>query len=311
MKAIRIHQFGTSDQLIYEDAPTPAPAAGEVCIQVRAVGVNPYDYKIRQGSVEQVLPHQLPLILGWDVAGDIAALGEGVTDLNVGDPVYVMANPAKDGAYAEYIVMDAQVVVPKPKSLTYLEAASIPLAGQTALQAIYDLGQLQAGQTILIHGGAGSVGSFAIQLAKAKGATVYATASGADQAYITQLGADKAIDYKTQQFEELVKDVDLVLDPLGGDVQQKSWHVLKPGGRLVSTVQPPQPPADAPTGAQGKLVNAQSSADSLRSLSALINSGQLKTRVQKVLPLQAAKQAHDLLEGGLKTPGKVVLEVKV
>ena len=309
MKAVRIHQFGGSDQLVYEDAPMPTPPAGEVCIRVRAVGVNPYDYKIRQGSVEKMLPHQLPLILGWDVAGDIAALGEGVTDFQVGDPVYVMANPAKDGAYAEYIVVDAQVVVPKPERLTYPEAASIPLTGQTALQSIYDLGQLQAGQTILIHGGAGSVGSFAIQLAKAKGATVYATASGADQDYITQLGADKAIDYKTQQFEELVHDVDVVLDPLGGETQQKSWQVLKPGGILVSTVQPPQPPADAPAGAQGKIVNAQSSAESLRSLSALVESGQLTTLVQKILPLQEAKQAHDMLEGGLKTPGKVVLEV--
>lgn len=305
MKAVRIHQFGGSDQLIYEDAPMPIPAAGEVCIRVHAVGVNPYDVKIRQGSVEKELPHQLPLILGWDVAGDIAALGEGVTSFQVGDPVYVMANPANDGAYAEYIVVDGAGVVAKPERLNYTEAASIPLAGQTALQAIYDLGQLQAGQTILIHGGAGSVGSFAVQLAKAKGATVYATAASSDLEYLRQLGADKTIDYKTQKFEELVSDVDVVLDPLGGEVQQKSWQVMKPGGILVSTVQPPQPPS----GLQGKLVNAQSSADSLRTISALVEAGQLNTLVQKVLPLQEAKQAHDMLESGLKTPGKVVLAV--
>ena len=305
MKAVRIHQFGGPDQLVYEDAPMPTPAAGEVCIRVHAVGVNPYDVKIRQGSVEKELPHQLPLILGWDVAGDVAALGEGVTSFQVGDPVYVMANPANDGAYAEYIVVDAAVIAAKPERLTYPEAASIPLAAQTALQAIYDLGQLQAGQTILIHGGAGSVGSFAVQLAKAKGATVYATAASTDQDYLKQLGADKTIDYKTQKFEDIVSDIDVVLDPLGGEVQQKSWQVMKPGGILVSTVQPPQPPS----GLQGKLINTQSRADTLRTISALVEAGQLKTLVQKVLPLQEAKQAHDLLEGGLKTPGKVVLEV--
>ena len=202
-------------------------------------------------------------------------------------------------------MVDAKVVVAKPQSLTYPEAASIPLAAQTAEQAIYDLGQLQAGQSILIHGAAGSVGSFAIQLAKAKGATVYATGAGADLDYLTELGADKTINYQTEQFAERVSEVDLVLDPLGGQVQQQSWQVLKAGGILVSTVQPPQPPE----GKQGKMANTVSSADSLRRISALVESGQLKTRVQKVLPLQEAKQAHDMLEAGLKTPGKVVLHV--
>ena len=305
MKAVRIHQFGGSDQLMYEDAPMPTPAAGEVCIRVHAVGVNPFDVMVRNGNAEDEQPHQLPIILGWDVAGDIAALGDGVTSLQVGDAVYGMADPAKDGAYAEYVVVEAKVVVAKPQSLTYVEAASIPVAAQTAEQAIYELGQLQAGQSILIHGAAGSVGSFAIQLAKAKGATVYATGAGADHDYLMGLGADKAIDYETEQFTELVQDVDVVLDPLGGQVQQQSWQVLKAGGILVSTVQPPQPPE----GKQGKIIDAKSSADSLRTISALVDSGQLKTRVLKVFPLQQAKQAHDLVESRSKGPGKAVLEV--
>ena len=309
MKAVRIHAFGKSDVLKYEDAPVPQPAAGEVCIQVRAAGVNPYDWKIRQGAVEQLLPHQLPLILGWDAAGDIAAVGDGVTGFAVGDPVYVMANPAKNGAYAEYFVVDAQLVAAKPTSLDYVAAASVPLAGETAMQAMYDKGHVAAGQTVLIHGGAGSVGGFAVQLAKLRGARVIATAGPNDLAYVTELGADQVINYQSEHFETIAQNVDVVLDTQGGDTQAKSWQVLRPGGGIVSTVQPPTPPATAPNGAKGIMLDAKPNAATLRALTTLLEAGQLKTLVQKVLPLSEAQQAHDMLEGGHGGRGKVVLQV--
>ena len=309
MKAVVIHAFGKSEVLQYEEAPMPQPAAGEVCIQVRAVGVNPFDWKIRQGAVEQMMPHQLPLILGWDVAGDIAALGPGVTDFAVGDPVYALANPAKNGAYAEYVVVDAGLVAPKPTNLDYVDAASVPMAAETARLATYDAGQVAAGQTVLVHGGAGSVGGFAVQLAKLRGATVLATAGPDDLDYVRSLGADRVINYKQERFEDVARDVDLVLDPLGGDTQARSWQVLKPGGRIVSTVQPPTPPADAPQGATGQIVSVEPGAAALRALTALLEAGQLQTLVQQVLPLSSARQAHDMLEKGLGKPGKVVLRV--
>ena len=292
----------------YEDAPMPQPAAGEVCIQVRAAGINPFDWKIREGSVEAVLPHQLPLILGWDAAGDIAAVGAGVTAFAVGDPVYVMANPAKNGAYAEYLVADASIVAPKPTSLDYVAAASIPLAGETAMQAMYDTGHVAAGQTVLIHGGAGSVGGFAVQLAKLRGAHVIATAGPDDLDYVRGLGADQVIDYKNEQFETIAKNVDLVLDTQGKDVLKKSWQVLRAGGRIVSTVEQPTPPAGAPAGVSGTQFGAQPNANTLRALTALVDAGQLKTLVQKVMPLSEARQAHDILASGNTGPGKIVLQ---
>lgn len=309
MKAVRIHAFGGPELLSYEDAPRPEPAAGEVCIQVRAAGVNPFDGKIRSGAFEKAMAHPLPLILGWDVAGDVAALGPGVTSFAVGDPVYALADYARDGAYAEYLVVAAALVAPKPRTLDYAAAASVPMAAETAMQALYDLGQLQAGQTVLIHGAAGSLGGFAVQLAKLRGAHVIGTASAANAGYVAGLGADQVIDYQAQQFETLVQNADLVLDTQGGEVQARSWPVLRPGGRLVSTVQPATPPADAPAGVRGDWIFVQPSADTLRALTALIEAGQLQTPVQQVLRLREARHAQELVDAGLSKPGKVVLQV--
>lgn len=310
MKAVLLYAFGKSDVLQYEDAPIPQPTAGEVCIRVRAAGVNPLDLIIREGAREQELPHQLPLILGWDAAGDIAAVGEGVTDFVVGDAVYVLADPAKNGAYAEYLVTDAKLVAPKPTSLDYVAAASVPRSGATAMQALYDLGHVAAGQTVLIHGGAGSVGGFAVQLAKLRGARVIATAGASDVAYAKSLGADQVIDYQSEQFETIAQNVDLVLDTQGKDVLVKSWRVLRPGGQIVSTVETPTPPAGAPAGVSGSHIIVRSSGDTMRALTTLFEAGQLKTLVQQVLPLSEARQAHDMLASGLTKPGKVVLQAE-
>ncbi len=306
MKAVRIHSFGGADLLMYEDAPIPSPAAGEVRIKVRAAGVNPFDWKIRTGIYKNMIPHQLPLILGWDVAGDIESVGAGVTEFTVGDAVYGLADTTINGAYAEYIVVKASILAPKPKRLDYLQAASVPLAAETAYLAMYDTGQVKAGQKVLIHGASGSVGGFAVQLAKIRGAHVIGTASGAQADYVKSLGADRVIDYKTEHFETIAKDVDLVLDTLGGKTQELSWQVLKPGGLLVSIV---QPPVNAPAGVQGKFIVVQPNADSLRAITALIDAGQLKTLVQQIMPLSEARQAHELLEAGLSKPGKVILQV--
>jgi NADPH:quinone reductase-like Zn-dependent oxidoreductase len=291
---------------MYEDAPMPAPAAGEVRIKVRAAGVNPFDWKIRTGIYKNMIPHQLPLILGWDVAGDIESVGAGVTEFTVGDAVYGLADTTINGAYAEYIVVKASIIASKPNRLDYLQAASVPLAAETAYLAMYDTGQVKAGQKVLIHGASGSVGGFAVQLAKIRGAHVIGTASGAQADYVKSLGADWVIDYKTEHFETIAKDVDLVLDTLGGKTQELSWQVLRPGGLLVSIV---QPPVNTPAGVGGKFIVVQPNADSLRAITALIDAGQLKTLVQQVLPLSEARQAHELLEAGLSKPGKVILQV--
>jgi NADPH:quinone reductase-like Zn-dependent oxidoreductase len=311
MKAVRIHSFGGADLLMYEEAPMPVPAAGEVRIKVRAAGVNPFDWKIRMGGFEKMIGHQLPLTLGWDVAGDIESVGAGVTEFTVGDAVYGLADYTVNGAYAEYIVVKASIIAPKPKRLDYLQAASVPMAAETAYLAMYDTGQVKAGQKVLIHGAAGSVGGFAVQLARIRGAHVIGTASGDKADYVKSLGADQVIDYKTEHFETIAKDVDLVLDTLGGKTQELSWQVLKPGGLLVSTVQPPKPPVNAPAGVQGKIIGVQPNADSLRAITAFIDSGQLKTLVQQIIPLSEARQAHELLEAGLSKPGKVILQVLV
>ena len=309
MKAVRIHAFGGADSLVYEDAPMPEPAAGQVRIKVRAAGVNPLDWKIRKGDFEKDMKHELPLTLGWDVAGDIESLGSGVTDFAVGDAVYALADFTHNGAYAEFVVVDAKSIAPKPKSLNYVEAASVPMAAETARMAIFDTGQVKAGQTVLIHGAAGSLGGFAVQLAKSRGAHVIGTASGSDADYVKGLGADQVIDYKNEHFETIAKNVDLVLDTVGGKTQELSWQVLKPGGMIVSTVQPPTPPVGAPEGAKGQIIGVQPSGDSLRALTELIEAGKLTTLVQQVLPLSEARQAHEMLDKGLHKPGKLMLQV--
>ncbi|UYZ64482.1 NADP-dependent oxidoreductase [Hymenobacter weizhouensis] len=309
MKAVRIHAFGGPETLRYEDAPLPEPAAGEVRIRVRATGLNPVDWKIREGYLHERIPHRLPLILGWDVAGDVEALGPGVTQVAVGDAVYAMTDIRRDGAYAEYVVVAAALVAPLPASLSYQTAATVPLVAQTAWQALYEMVSLQAGQRVLIHGAAGGLGSMAVQLAKRKGTAVVATAAAKDVEYVQQLGAEQVIDYQSQVFEKLAGDVDVVLDTVGGQVQERSWQVLRPGGTLLSAVQPPSAEAAATARAEGLMIHVQPSGERLRLLSTLLDKGQLHTRIGQVFPLHEAAQAHEQLQHGKAARGKVVLQV--
>ena len=308
MKAVRIHQYGGADVLIYEDAPRPQPAAGEVLVRVYAAGVNPFDWKVREGHFKNFIPYSLPLIPGWDVSGVIEAAGPGATRFKKGDAVFSNADPTRDGAYAEFIRVRETEVAAKPSSIDYLQAAGVPTAASTAWQAIFDVAGLASGQKILVHAASGGVGGAAVQLAKWKGAYVIGTASQANLDYVRSLGADEVIDYRAQRFEEIVRDVDVVLDTLGGATLDKSFQVLKKGGVLVSTVQPPNQDEAKRRGVRAMNMQNKVNADRLAQIAQLIDAGRFKANVEKVLPLSEARQAQELSQSG-HTRGKIVLKV--
>ncbi len=309
MKAVRIHEFGGPDKLVYEDAPKPEAEDGKVLIKIAAAGINPVDSMIEAGKMEAMVTHALPLILGWDVAGTVEAVGPGVTSFKPGDAVFAYGDIRVNGAYAEYISLPAAIVCPKPQSLNFAEAGSIPLAGTTAWEALFEQANLQSGQTILVHGAGGAVGGFAVQFAKAKGATVFATATGDDVAYVQGLGADTVIDYKTEKFEDKAQSLDAVLDTLSGDTRARSWATLRDGGVLVSTLPGADAPADAAArGIVGKSFSAHPEGAHLAEIGGLVDAGKVKARVGAVLPLFEAKQAQEQAAGG-HTQGKVVLSV--
>jgi NADPH:quinone reductase-like Zn-dependent oxidoreductase len=309
MKAVRIHNYGDAAVLSYEDAPQPTAAAGELLIQVMATTANPFDYAARAGYLAGWYAFTFPVTLGLDVSGIVAAVGEGVTEFAPGDAVFARADPAKNGAYAEYIALPASEVAHKPASLDHLQAAALPHVGFTAWSALMEAGGLTAGQAVLIHGAAGGVGSLAVQLAKWRGAVVIGTASAHNMDFLRELGVDKAIDYNATPFETVVHGVDLVLDTVGGDTQARSWGVLKPGGMLVSVVQPPSAETAAAHNVRQAFVTAVPPAgEALRILAALVESGDLRPVVSSVLPLADVQQAHALGEGR-HVRGKIVLKV--
>jgi NADPH:quinone reductase-like Zn-dependent oxidoreductase len=308
MKAVRIHKFGGPEVLKYEDVPRPAPGSGEVLIRVHAAGVNPVDWKIREGHLKQMMNISLPLIPGWDVSGVVESTGAGVTRLKKGDEVYSRPDLARNGSYAQYIVVRESEVALKPKSLDHVHAAAIPLAALTAWQALFDAAKLGAGQTVLIHAAAGGVGSFAVQLAKLKGARVIGTASKRNHDFLRELGADETVDYTSTRFEDAVRNVDVVLDTISGETQQRSWKVLKKGGFLVSILQPPSPEEAAAHGVRCAHTFVQPNVSQLAELAALVDAGKLKTIVETVLPLAEAVQAQELNKAG-HTRGKIVLRV--
>jgi NADPH:quinone reductase-like Zn-dependent oxidoreductase len=308
MKAVRMHEYGGPEVLRYEDAPRSEPADGEVLVRVHAAAVNPVDWKIRVGYLRSFRDYPLPLILGWDLSGVVEAIGPGVVDWKAGDDVYSRPDISRNGAYAEYIAVKASELGRKPKSLDHASAAAIPLAGLTAWQAIFDAGGLSAGQRILIHAAAGGVGTFAVQLAKWKGAYVIGTASGRNHAFLRELGADETIDYNQTPFEAAVRDVDVVLDSLGGETRQRSWQVLKKGGILVSIVGPPSAEDAAAHGVRQAGVFVQPNRPQLEEMARLVDSGKLRPVVEEVLPLEEAARAHEKNQT-LHTRGKLVLRV--
>ncbi len=308
MKAVRMHEYGGPEVLRYEDAPRPEPAAGEVLVRVHAAAVNPVDWKIRAGYMKNFLHYSLPFIVGWDLSGVVEATGTGVADWKAGDEVYSRPDLSRNGAYAEYIAVRASELGRKPKSLDHVNSAAIPLAGLTAWQAMFDAGGLTAGQRILIHAAAGGVGTFAVQLAKWKGAYVIGTASGSNHTFLRELGADETIDYTQTPFETAVGDVDVVLDTMGGETRQRSWQILKKGGILVSIVGPPSAEDAAAHGVRQAGVFVQPNRAQLEELAGLVDSGKLRPIVEEVLPLEEAARAHEKNQT-LHTRGKLVLRV--
>lgn len=309
MKAVRIHTYGSADVLRYEAVPFPEIDPEDVLIRVHAAAINPVDWKIREGYLREFLPYQLPLILGWDVSGVVEAVGEKVTRFQPGDEVYSRPSIERNGAYAEYIVVRAEEVALKPKTIDHVHAASIPLAGITAWHALFQAGQLAPGQRVLIHAASGGVGSLAVQLAHWKGAYVIGTTSARNQGFVKDLGADEVIDYQATRFEDEIEPVDVVFDTIGGEVQQRSWQVVKPGGILVSIVDPPSEAEATAHHCRSAYVFIQPNAAWLTEMAALIEAEQLKPIVETVLPLDQAATAHRLSESG-RTRGKIVLQVR-
>jgi NADPH:quinone reductase-like Zn-dependent oxidoreductase len=308
MKAVRIHKYGGPEVLVYEDVPRPEPGPGEVLVRVEAAGVNPVDWKVREGYLKEMLDHSLPLVMGWDVSGVVAATGPGVTRFTVGDEVFSRPDLLRDGTYAEYVVIRESEVAFKPKSLDHLHAAAIPLAGITAWKSLIETANLAPGQRVLIHGAAGGVGSYAVQLAKCRGAHVIATASLYNHDYLHGLGADEMIDYRSARFEEMIDKVDAVFDTIGGDTQERSWQILKQGGILVSIISPPSAETAAAHGVRQAFVFIQPDAAVLAELAELVDAEKLRPCLEEVLPLSEARRAQELSQRG-HVRGKIVLKI--
>ena len=276
---------------------------------MKAAGVNPLDWMIAAGKARSWIDHRLPLTLGWELAGIVEKLGADVTWLKVGDEVFGMIDLSGDGADAEFAVGDENAFAIKPKALDFPNAAAVPIAAMTAHQALFDAAELRAGQTVLIHAAAGGVGSMAVQLAKARGARVIGTASGAEHLdLIRKLGCDEAIDYKATRFEDHVRDVDVVLDPVSADSQRRSFGVLKKGGILVALTEEPRQDLAREKGVRATMIGVKPDGVRLADIAKLIDDGKLRPLVQAVLPLEQAKEALQLSHSR-HVAGKVVLTI--
>jgi NADPH:quinone reductase-like Zn-dependent oxidoreductase len=307
MKAVRIHSFGGPDVMKLEEVPTSALAEDEVLIRVHGASVNPVDYKIREGKYFAVKAEQLPVVLGRDVAGKVEQRGARAQSWQRGDAVYAVVDRGR-GGYAQYVTVKADLCARAPKNLSLIEAASVPLAGLTAWQGLFDHGQLQQGQSVLIHGGAGGVGHLAIQFAKARGAHVTTTVSHRDIEFVRGLGADIVIDRTAQRFEELLSDIDLVFDLIAGEVQKRSVQVLKRGGVLVSTLGKPDESALKEREIRGVGYMAEPNGAQLTEITQLIEAGKVRPYVSATFPLQDVARAHEVAVKE-HPRGKVVLEV--
>jgi NADPH:quinone reductase-like Zn-dependent oxidoreductase len=307
-RACRVHHFGPPEVITLEDVPTPAPGAGEALVRVKAVGVGPWDAWIRAGK--SALPQPLPLTLGSDLAGVVEAVGPGVANVAPGDAVFGVTNPHFIGSYADYAIANAGMIAKKPAALGDVDAASIPVVAVTAWQALFDQAQVTRGQTILVHGAAGNVGAYVVQLAHQAGLHVIATTGERDLAYVRKLGADEVLDFRATRFEDVVPDVDAVIDLVGGEMQARSFAVLKPGGALISAVSPPDQAIAATRGVRAAFFLVDVTTACLTQINAAIETGALVTTVGAVLPLAAARVAHEMLEGQRPRPrGKIVLKV--
>ncbi len=305
MKAIVVHEFGGPEVLKYEDAPKPEPKDDEILVRVMAAAVNPVDSYVRQGKF---LKGNLPMIIGSDIAGVVDKTGANAKKFKSGDAVYCYLSVMRGGGYAEYAVAKESETALKPKNINFVAAAAVPLAGTTAWQALIDSAKIEKGQTVLVHGGSGGVGSFAIPIAKARGAKVIATASTEHQSLLKQLGVDQAIDYKTTKFEDVVKDVDLVLNCVRADALARSYGVVKKGGTIVSITDEPDQAECAKRNLTCSRMGANPDAKVLEELTKLIEARKMTPIVSQTLPLAAASKAHQQIETR-HTLGKIVFKV--
>jgi NADPH:quinone reductase-like Zn-dependent oxidoreductase len=307
MRAIRVHHFGDIDSLVVDDVPRPAPGEGEVLLRVKAAGVGPWDALVRSGR--SVLPQPLPLTPGSDVSGIVEEVGAGVPQFQAGDAIFGATNARFTGGYAEYALAAATKLAKMPLRLGFIEAASVPVVACTAWQMVFDYGAVDVTKRVLVHGAAGNVGAYAVQLAKRVAHEVIATAFSDDVAYVQSLGADLVIDVKKSRFEEMLSDVDVVLDTIGGDTQDRSFAVLKPGGVLVSSVAEPNQQTASRRHVRALFFLVDVSSRRLEQLAGLIDAGDLTTSVGDVLPLAEARTAHEMLAGKPHKRGKIVLRV--
>ena len=304
MKAARIHGYNTQPAI--EEAATPSIGATEVLVRVAAAALNPLDVKMQQGLMHGFFPLDFPYTIGTDLAGTVEQVGPDVTGWRVGDLMVTRTDPPRGGALATFVVVPAAYLAKAPGSVSLAAAAGVPTAGGTAWQALFEVAGLEAGQTVLVHAGAGGVGSFAIQLARHVGARVVATASGDGIDIARRLGADQVIDYRSERFEDKVSDVDVVLDTIGGDTQQRSFSVLRAGGYLAATASPPDEALAKAHGVSASFVFHQSEAARLSKLLGMINAGTLKVLVDREASLDGLADAFAYQASG-RARGKIIV----
>jgi len=307
MHAIVIRAYGGPEVMKLEEVARPEPAEDEVLIRVVAASINPVDVAIREGYLAKLVGG-FPLILGMDAAGTVEKVANKVIKYKVGDPVFAFFTLKGEGGYAEFVTAKEDELAPKPGTVSFAQAAGAGAAGATAWEALIDIANLRSGQTVLIHGGSGGVGHLAIQIAKARGAKVFATASTGNQEFLRQMGADVAIDYTRTKFEDVAKDVDVVLDTVGRDTLERSYGVVKKGGMIVSIVDEPKPAALEAHGIRGVTLHCTPKAGVLEELSKLIEAKKLTPVVSQTFPMARVVQAQNQIATG-HTRGKIVLNI--
>ena len=308
MMAVVVDEFGLPEVLRVREVAKPEPGEGELLLRVQAAGVNPVDASIRSGQAAGMVGAELPYVPGFDVSGVVERVGPGVERFEPGDQVFAMMDLRRGGGYAEYALVKTEEAAPRPIGTSHAEAASLPLVALTGWQALFRTAKLEAGQEVLIHGGAGGVGSIAVQLAKWRGARIIATASPRNHDFLRELGADVVVDYNTERFEDHARDVDVVLDPIGGDTQIRSLEVLREGGTLVSLVGLTAEARSPPQGVEATAILVQPDSAQLSRIAELVEGGTVRPVVTHRLPLHQAPDAHQQSETG-HTRGKIVLEV--
>jgi NADPH:quinone reductase-like Zn-dependent oxidoreductase len=305
MQAVRFHEYGPSDVLRVETVPRPEPGEGEVLVRVHSAGVNPIDWKYRAGYLQEFAPLELPHIPGFDLSGTVAEVGAGVSDFSTGDEVFGRGS----GTYAEYAVAPVSTLALKPAAVSFDQAATLAVGGVTAWASLFEAAKLEPGQRLLVHGGAGGVGSFGVQLGHWKGAHVIATASAGNLDLVRRLGADEVVDYTAVRFEDELRDVDVVFDTVGGEITDRSWGVLRPGGMLVVIASTPDTDTAAARGVRTSGTQApEVTSPILAKLAALVESGDLEPQVGETFALADAARAHAASETG-HGHGRIVLHI--